>query len=91
MRLLHQVPDELLILNTTTIAPFLHLLGLDVGGVLSHLIQDMLLPGVELGLAARLEEEIVNAPVIQVIAKGHDTHLVHHVELVGPGRDREGA
>ncbi len=91
MGLLHEVPEEPLVVDALPVTPLLHLLVVpNVLGLLLHLLDDVLLPGVELVLAAQLEVELVDAPVLQVAAEGQHAHLVHHVQLVGAVKVEDG-
>jgi len=84
VRLLDEVPQTPLVLGELAGAKVLLHLLLDVGRLLLHLVDDVLLPGVELVLAARLQVDLVDAPEVEVLREGHDAHLVDDVEPAGP-------
>ncbi len=83
VRLLDEVPQAALILHKLPVAEVLLHLLLDVVRLLLHLLDDVLLAGVVLVLAAGLQEDLVDHPVLEVVAEGEDAHLVDDVELAG--------
>ena len=50
----------------------------------------MLLPDIVLILTARLQEDLVDHPVLQVITEGHDTHLVYNMQSSRPVEVQDG-
>jgi hypothetical protein len=48
---------------------------------LFHFLDDVLLARVVLILAAGLQEDLINHPVLQVVAEGQHAHLINDVEL----------
>jgi hypothetical protein len=67
--LFHQVPKKLLISSAGVFSKHFRLLLLHVGGFLPHLILDGVLATVVLGLTARLQVDLVDVPIIEIVAK----------------------
>ena len=57
---------------------------LDTLGLLAHLLEHVLLALVVAVLAARLEVELVDAPVLEVVGERQHAHLLDEVQLTGP-------
>jgi len=98
LRLLHQIPDaasqtgagalsaaEILVDGSSLTSDALRLL--------AHLLEDVLLALVVAVLAARLEVQLVDAPVLEVVGERQHADVVDEVQLTGPievehGRER---
>lgn len=84
VRLLQQVPQLLPFLGAASVIEFFPL-SLSHGLRLSpqffvHLLFLLMVPG----LAARLQVDLIDPPVIKLLAKRERAHLFHHVELPCP-------
>ena len=90
MRFLDEVPQTPLVLGELAGAKVLLDLLLDVGRLFLHLVDDMLLAGVELVLAARLQVDLIDAPEVKVFGESHDAHLVDDVKTPGPVKIEHG-
>ncbi len=86
LRLLKQVPDLTAGLGAAASAEVDdELLGdFQTLGFLAHLFVDVLLALVVAVLAARLEVQLVDAPVGEIVTEGHHAHLVDEVQLARP-------
>lgn len=91
VRLLQHVPHILLVLCTLAIAKLFFFALPETLGLLAHFLVHVLLPLMVLVLTARLQVELVDAPVLQVVAEGEHTHLVHQVQLARPVEVEDGA
>lgn len=56
----------------------------------AHLLVDVLFTLVVFVLTARLEVELVHAPVLEVVAEGDDTHFFDQVQLTRPVEVEDG-
>ena len=81
VRLLNEIPQTLLILCELPVSKVLLDFLLDVVGLLLHLLDHVFLSGVELVLTTGLQIDLVDAPIVQIVAEGHHAHLVHHVQF----------
>ena len=79
VRLLKSVPQNLLInckLTWTKVFNFIFA-GFLISFLLLHGLLDELLPGGELVLAAQLQPDRINAPVLQILSEVMNTHIIH--------------
>ena len=74
---LQHIPQPLLVLRALALAKFLFVPLPQRLRLLPHLLVHVLLPLVVLVLAARLQVQFVNTPVLQVVTEREDAHFVH--------------
>ena len=86
LRLLHQVPQALLVLGEVSLAKVLFNLILVVseGLLLSNLLDDGVPPCSELVDAADLDPELLDHPEVQLLLIVKDTNLVQEVQTICP-------
>ena len=89
-RFLQQIPQKLLILCALAVSPVLLLVGDQALRLLPHLLVDVLLALVVLVLAAGLQVQLVDPPVLQVVAERQHAHLLHEVQLPSPVEVEDG-
>lgn len=82
-RFLQQIPQPLLILRALSLAKFLLLPLPQRLRLLPHLLVHVLLPLMILVLATTLQIQLVDSPVLEVVAERQHAHLVDEVELAG--------
>ena len=79
--LLHEVPDHLLVFCKLAIPKIILLLLLHLPGVALHLLNHQLPLPNELVVAAAVQVVGTETPIVEILSKGKDTHLVGQVQL----------
>lgn len=82
--LLEQVPQHLLVVRALALAELLLVPLPQRFGLFAHLLVHVLLALVVLVLATRLQVQLVNAPVLQIVTERQHTHLVDQMQLARP-------
>ena len=80
-----------MVLGALAVAPVLLVLGDEGLGLLAHLLVHVLLALVVLVLAAGLQVQLVDAPVLQVVTESEHAHLLHQVEFARAIKVEDGA
>ena len=73
-----------MVLGALAVAELFLFLDAQALGLLAHLLVDVLLALVVLVLAAGFQVQLVDAPVVEVVAEGNDAHLFDQVQFARP-------